>query len=442
MLQFYSRAGGFSLGFYAEVSLGALGIMPFIAASVLVELFHALLHWSRRRGLQPRDRSRLPRIVIGVTAALCALRGWSIALYLESMRMPGGAPLVAEPGVAFRLMVVVTLIAVTLLLVWLARVVTRHGLGNGVALLMLFSLITPLWRSWGPMLVQGFQRDLIELGGFVLIIAVAAGLFYGLHRFERWHVDLEVPRGVDKDPLRWKLKGNPAGIVPRSLASQVMWLPLIVAGLFEAEQWVVEVWNPDHWVFEVAFLVLVAVLAWPYAQLTASPDRLAAMLERTGLSFDGAMERLQRAHRKRFGLGLAYILIVSVIAIAQRHFGAVGLTATAQQRLESLWFLTQLLTVVTALYILVIVVDLIDEVAFRRRVPRACVVLVEHEIHAAKLVQAVLEQGNGIPCLIQAYHARALETFFGPYLDLAIWVPEDRAEQAREILVEINAPLT
>jgi len=428
LFRYHSQAG-FSLSYYSQMSLGAIGIMPYISASVLVELFHALLHWSRRKGMQPRDRSRLSRIVLGVTIALGALQGWSIAMYLESMRMSSGVSVVVNPGEGFRLMVMATLISTTLLLVWLARLVTRQGLGNGVALLLLFGGISPLWRGWIPNVAQWYQRNLISLGGLALAIAVAVGAVYLLFRFERWHIELAVPRGEGRSSLRWRLKGNPAGIVPRTIAGLVLWLPFSVAALFGLEQIVWEVWNPDGWPFMIISIVFVAAVAWTYVHLTARPERLAEMLKRAGLGFDRALERLQSAHRKRFGIGLAYLLALCVAAMVQRHA-------------DFLWVVTQFAGVLTALYVMVIVLDLLDEVTFRRRAPQAVVVLVEHDIHAAKLIEAVLEQGGGIPCLIQAYHARALETFLGPYLDLAIWVPEDRAEQAREILVEINAPLT
>ena len=411
-------------GTSAHFSLGALGILPYLSGYVVVELFHAALNWRKRREFQPRDRSRLTGWVFGVTVLLCLMQAFGIAAWLEGVQLPGGSMdgyLVSWPGWGFRLLVMITLCASTLFMVWLARLATQRGFGNGVAMLILYSLVSPIWRD-----LQELHDRVQDMAPIDLIVPVAllGALGYLILRFERWHVTLPLQPG--EGALGWPLKGNPAGMVPRDWAATALIVPVSIAAMAPGMDYLIGQWHVGHPLYQVLFLALVVPFAWLYVRLTAWPARLNAMLERAGLSADNAESRICASRRATFWLGVAYLLALSVLT------GLVDVFAEG-------FFLVH---PATLLVFLVIVLDLKDELAFRRRAPAAELVLVEHEIHAARLLQAALQQQHQIPCHVQAYHLRSLVTFFGPFYELALWVPEDRAAKAREKLFEMQAPLS
>jgi len=405
----------------AQFSLGALGILPYLSAYVMVELFHAALNWRRRRELLPRDRSKLASWVLGVTALLSLMQAFGIAVWLESLQSQIGEYVVSWPGWGFRLLVMLTLAAATLLLVWLARLTTRLGFGNGVAILILYSLASPIWPDLQELYGRVQERAPIDL---IVPVALMGAVGYLVLRFERWHVNLPLQPGAGA--LTWRLKGNPAGMVPRDWAATILILPVSIAALVPGLEHLIREWHVAHPMYQVLFLALLLPLAWCYVRLTAWPARLAAMLERADLPADNAEARIRAAQRATFWLGVAYLAALSLLT---------GLVTVFGQGFFIVY-------PATLLVFLVLVLDLKDELGFRRRVGRAEIVLVEHEIHAARLVQTVLEQRHGIPCYVQTYHLRSLQTFFGPFYELALWVPEDRAAEAREILFEMQVPLT
>ena len=146
--QYHAVKDAFPLAFlgraFRRASILSLGIGPYVTASVLVILLLYLFKF--RQGIDER-RVNIPLYTLGLTVLFSCLQAYGISQFLLSLRTPTGQSIVPHPGWGFRILTMITLSASTLILVWLAQQITRHGIGNGVCLILLMDQISHWPRS-------------------------------------------------------------------------------------------------------------------------------------------------------------------------------------------------------------------------------------------------------------------------------------------------------
>ena len=277
---------------------GTAAIGTYVSASVLVLLLSGVLPFLRRlREAGAARQAGLQWVISAVTALLAAGHGLATALHLEGLHGPlSGLPAVPAPGWVFRAGTVLTLTAAALLVLWLARQVTAHGLGNGVVLLLAadilgrwYSAAPVQWRAWsgaGDPLHQGLRAAL-----FLLALLVLAAILLTARR----PVPLERAAGAGGaeagPPPSLPLRINPAGALP------------VVA----APVWLFFSFDPTagpSLVSAIALCLLVALAAHLYAVEVFHPRDAVGRLERLGFrlaeaaSPEDAVRRLRAAQHR------------------------------------------------------------------------------------------------------------------------------------------------
>jgi len=435
------------------LSVAALSVVPYVSAWLMVEVGLAALQAIRRRLLrvapgEPPSRASQGPVVLGVTVLVAALQGLGIAVYLEgTSRSLFFGELVPSPGTGFRVTLTATLVAGCLVHVALARTITRHGLGNGVAALLLLRLGGPIWAA-AHAAVRG-PGPAIERPELLLLFgAMLAAALWAVWRFERRHQVVQLlpqappaaatdgattapsaPYRIaarDPNPVHWRVKDNPAGIVPVGAALGVPLLLDAACGFRSALCPAVP--DPAGPASVVLIGAAVAAAALVYVAFTASPRRLVLALARAGLEPSRGERPLSALRERQHLHGIVYCVALAVLPLlaARALPGAPTLSAV------ELVFLTA--------YAL----DLAAEWRFRRRTAASppVPVRVEHDVAAAAFLRDWLEQKHGIDCHVQAYHQRALVGLLGPCFELVIWVPGSRAGEATAALDALSAPLT
>src|SRR5258707_9707221 len=177
-----SQNGGGLLGLYdlftggqlSRETVFALGIMPYISASIFVQIAGAVVPQVEKMQKDEEGRKRINQWTRYATVFLAAVQAWGFALFTESLQ---GA--IASPGLGFRLQMVFFLTTGALFVMWLGEQITERGLGNGASLLIFFSIVERIWPGIGT--VYGFVTtgaigtfSLLVLG--VLMVAVVAGV--------------------------------------------------------------------------------------------------------------------------------------------------------------------------------------------------------------------------------------------------------------------------
>ncbi len=227
----------FSGGALERMSVIALGVMPYITASIVVQLATSLsptLGALKKEG--ESGRKKLNQYTRYGTVLLCAVQGYGIAVGLESFGASQGMSAVIDPGYFFRLSVVVTLVGGTMFLMWLGEQVTARGIGNGISLIIMAGIVAALPSALIGLFEQGRTGAMSPLL-IIAIIAVAFTLIAFICFMERAQrrILIQYPkrqsaRGmVQNETSHLPLKINTAGVIPPIFASSLLLMPLTVA---------------------------------------------------------------------------------------------------------------------------------------------------------------------------------------------------------------------
>ena len=172
----------FSGGAFEQLSVFALGIMPYISASIILQLLTVVIpHLERLSKEGEQGRRKITQYTRYGTVLLSVIQGFGIAVGLESMQAPGGAEVVLMKGWAFRLMTVITLTSGTAFIMWLGEQISERGIGNGISLVIFAGIVARMPAAVGNTfrLMKTGEMNLFGiLILLVLMVAVIAFIIY------------------------------------------------------------------------------------------------------------------------------------------------------------------------------------------------------------------------------------------------------------------------
>ncbi len=226
----------FSGGSLERMSLIALGVMPYITASIVVQLAAALsptLAAIKKDG--EAGRKKLNQYTRYGTVGLTAIQGYFIAVGLESYASQSGLQAVIEPGMMFRVGAVISLVGGTLFLMWLGEQITSRGIGNGISLIIMAGIVAQMPRFIGNLL-EGSRNGNYGPGLILGLLAMVVGLVLFISFMERAQrrVLIQYPKRATQngvmqaDRSHLPLKVNTAGVIPPIFASSLLLMPLTV----------------------------------------------------------------------------------------------------------------------------------------------------------------------------------------------------------------------
>jgi preprotein translocase subunit SecY len=226
----------FSGGSLERMSLIALGVMPYITASIVVQLGAALsptLAAIKKEG--ESGRKKLNQYTRYGTVGLTMVQGYFIAQGLETFASSQGIAAVVNPGITFRIGAVISLVGGTMFLMWLGEQITSRGIGNGISLIIMAGIVSQMPTFVAQMFSQG-QEGTVPAYLIIGIILMIVGLIIFISFMERAQrrVLIQYPKraqqrgGMQADRSHLPLKVNTAGVIPPIFASSLLLAPLTV----------------------------------------------------------------------------------------------------------------------------------------------------------------------------------------------------------------------
>lgn len=283
----------FSGGGLRNVSVFALGIMPYISASIILQLMQVVSPDIKRMAKEEGQagRRKITQYTRYLTVLITVIQGFGISALLEGMVSPENAPVVLHPGWEFRLVTIVTLTAGTILIMWLGEQITAKGIGNGISLIIFSGIVVGIPGA----LVRSYQ--LIKAGDInvvfaililVMMLAVTVGIVF-VERAQR-----RIPIQYAKRQIGRKMYGgqtthlplriNTAGVIPPIFAQSLLLFPATVAG-FSTAVWlqrVVSWFQPTSIVYNVIFVGLIFFFCFFYTAIIFDPKDIAENLKKAG----------------------------------------------------------------------------------------------------------------------------------------------------------------
>jgi len=227
----------FSGGSLERMSLIALGVMPYITASIVIQLaasLHPSLMALKKEG--EAGRKKLNQYTRYGTVFLCVIQGWFLASGLEAYGASSGLQAVVAPGVMFRILTVINLTGGTMFLLWLGEQITSRGIGNGVSLIIMAGIVAQFPTFIGNLFEGGRTGSISTLliVGLVAMVVVLILFISFMERAQR-RLLIQYPkrasaRGMmQADRSHLPLKLNTAGVIPPIFASSLLLLPLTIS---------------------------------------------------------------------------------------------------------------------------------------------------------------------------------------------------------------------
>ena len=283
----------FSGGGLSNVSVFALGIMPYISASIILQLLQVVSPEIKRMAKEEGQagKRKITQYTRYLTVAITLIQGLGIATMLEGMTSPEGAPVVMNPGWEFRLVTIATLTAGTILIMWLGEQITAKGIGNGISLIIFSGIVvgipSALARSY-QLIKAGDMNVLFAIFILIMMLAVTVGIVF-VERAQR-----RIPIQYAKRQIGRKMYGgqathlplriNTAGVIPPIFAQSLLLFPATVAG-FSTIDWLQQVvawFQPTSIVYNIVFVALIFFFCFFYTAIIFEPKDIAENLKKAG----------------------------------------------------------------------------------------------------------------------------------------------------------------
>jgi preprotein translocase subunit SecY len=282
----------FSGGAFQKLSVFALGIMPYISASIILQLLTVVIpHLEQLKKEGEQGRKKITQYTRYGTVILSIIQGFGISVGLESMTSPGGAPVVMLPGWGFRLMTVITLTAGTAFIMWLGEQITERGVGNGISLIIFAGIVCRLPAAsfnTGRLLSTGEMGIFAILILIVLMVAVVAFIIYveqGQRRIPVQYAKRVVGRRMyGGQSTHLPLKINTSGVIPPIFASSIIMFPATI-GSFVKIDWIQNITStmrPGNVFYELLFVGFIFFFCYFYTAVTFNPVDVADNMKKAG----------------------------------------------------------------------------------------------------------------------------------------------------------------
>ena len=290
----------FSGGALGRFSLFALGVMPYITASIIIQILtHSVAKLKELKKEGESGRKKITQYTRYFTVILASFQAYAISFSLQQMGSSGGIDVVPNPGFGFLFPATISLTGGTMFLMWLGEQITDRGIGNGISLIIFAGIVVGLPSAIGStltMVSQGELNALIALFLLVLALGVTAFVVFVERAQRRITMQYAQRRGrmaANAQSSYLPLKVNMAGVIPVIFASSLVLFPGTIAtflGEKEGMGWLLDVsqWlSPGNILYMIFFGGLIVWFAFFYTALTFDPNEMADNLKRSSAVVPG-----------------------------------------------------------------------------------------------------------------------------------------------------------
>ncbi|MDH4320086.1 MAG: preprotein translocase subunit SecY [Desulfobulbaceae bacterium] len=283
----------FSGGALEKFSIFALGIMPYISASIIFQLLTVVIPQLEALSKEGESgRRKITQYTRYATVVLSLVQGLFISIGLESMAAPGsGAMIVIEPGWSFRLMTMLTLTSGTAFIMWLGEQMTERGIGNGISLIIFAGIVARMPAAIANTfkMVSAGELALIFLPVLLVFMAAVIAVIIFFETSQR-RIPIQYAKRVVGNKMyggqhsHLPLKVNMAGVIPPIFASSIMMFPETIGGFVQVD-WVKQVTSLLSWgspLHTLLYVVFIVFFCFFYTAVTFNPVDIAENLKKNG----------------------------------------------------------------------------------------------------------------------------------------------------------------
>ncbi len=283
----------FAGGFFSQASIFALGIMPYISASIIIQLLGAVVPYFQRLQKEGEEgRKKIIQITRYGTVMIASLQAVGMSVFLSSQTTSIG-PVVPNAGPIFYFVTILTMVTGVVFVMWLGEQISDHGIGNGISLIIMVGIIARAPSVFKNQFIQ-IQNGLSNPFENILLLVLMFGITM---------VVVAVTTGVRKIPVQYakrvvgrKVYGGQtthiplriltAGVMPIIFAQALMFIPSTIASFFPQGygfgDWLMRVFAPTHIVYSLFFAFLIIIFTYFYTAIAFNPVDVADNMKKQG----------------------------------------------------------------------------------------------------------------------------------------------------------------
>ncbi len=348
----------FSGGALANFSVFALGVMPYISASIMAQLLTVIIpHLEALSKEGEAGRKKITQYTRYGTMILAIVQGFMIANTLASSNFGAGS-LVGNPTFGWKIFTALSLTAGTAFVMWLGEQITDRGVGNGMSLIIMAGIIDSLPRVIGDTYTQ-YSSQSIDLARILLLVGVVIVVTAGVIFFEQGARQVTVQyakrqvggRVFGGQHSNLPIRLNSAGVIPPIFASSLLQFPIFIAGM-NPNSWLGSIMSgflaPGNWLYNSLYVLLILFFTFFYVSITFKSDDIAENLKKNGGFIPGirpgprTAEYLQKLVNRLTLTGAVYLCAICILPTIltgrfniQFYFGGTSLLIVVGTALET-----------------------------------------------------------------------------------------------------------
>ena len=321
----------FSGGALSRMTIFALAVMPYITASIVMQLMSvAVPYLAELKKDGDAGRRKVTQITRYATVVLATFQAYGLAVGMENMSGPSGSAVI-DPGTLFRFTAVVSLVGGTMFLMWLGEQMTARGIGNGISLLIFAGIVAEMPGAIAGTMEMG-RQNILSTEVMLMFFGLAIGLVFMIVFFERAarRILVQYPKRqmgnkmFQGDKTHLPLKLNTAGVIPPIFASSILLFPLTMAGFNQGDQpeWLTIVTSylaHGQPLYIALYVAIIVFFCFFYTAVVFNPDETAENLKKNGGFVAGirpgknTSEYLDKVLTRLTVVGAAYLAIVCTV---------------------------------------------------------------------------------------------------------------------------------
>jgi preprotein translocase subunit SecY len=321
----------FTGGSLSRVTIFALGVMPYISSSIILQLMTVVWPFLERLSKEGElGRRKITQYTRYLTLLLALVQSLGIAVYLERQtEIAGGLPLVYDPGWGFRLLCMLTLTTGTMFIMWLGEQITERGIGNGMSLIIFAGIVVNFPRVVISTFDQ-LQTGQIGLLTMAVLMIFMVGVVAAIIYVERGHRRITVQyakrvvgrRQYGGSSTHIPLKVNTGGVIPVIFASSILTFPITFSGVFAPDGWaaaVIRQISPGMPLYNLLYVLGIIFFAYFYTAIIFNPDDVSENMRKYGGFIPGirpgkrTAEYIDTILARITLVGSIYLAIVAII---------------------------------------------------------------------------------------------------------------------------------
>ncbi|MEJ5172145.1 MAG: preprotein translocase subunit SecY [Hydrogenothermaceae bacterium] len=337
LMHYFNSSGGvlfniynlFSGGALGRFSIFALGVMPYISASIIMQLLTAVIPTLERLQKEEGDygRWKISQYTRYLTILIASLQSFGLSIWLTTLRTESGMSLISVSPVTFVILTTVIVTTGTVFLMWIGEKITEFGIGNGISMIILAGIVAEVV----PAIIQTYS--LFKVGeisvltlvmALIIILIVIAGIVY-IQEAER-RIPIQYARrnvSISQSSSYLPFKLNPSGVIPIIFAVAILMFPATIAQFFATHskiaQIIVDSLSPQSYVYFILYVGLILFFAYFYTAILINPVDIADNLRRNGAFIPGIRSGSQTVEYINYVLtrlvfaGAVFLSIVAVL---------------------------------------------------------------------------------------------------------------------------------